>query len=136
MHRYRMFKSRIYKKERVIISDILFVQQLDIPRIISCKLNPLIVCNSEIVRNFANITKMYQLAYCDIIIEDNARKRLPVFGEEKFLLPDFFPFESCILERSGHRLTPLLNSNVTNASKPLENTSTNVPELNHEAMFD
>ncbi|XP_014473820.1 PREDICTED: RNA polymerase I-specific transcription initiation factor RRN3 [Dinoponera quadriceps] len=103
--------------------DILFIQQFDIPRIISCKLNPLVVCDSKIVRNFANITKMYQLAYCDAIIEDNARKRLPIFGEQELLLPTFFPFESCVLERSKSRIAPLLISNETNnASSQLKDS--------------
>lgn len=80
---------------------------------------------------------MYQLAYCDAIIEDNARKRLPVFGERELLLPNFFPFESCILERSGHWITPLLNSNAINISNQLKDTSTDVPELNNcDAVFD
>lgn len=109
-----LFLKVKFMKKCVIFTDILFVQQFDIPRIISCKLNPLIVCNNEIVRNFANITKRYQLAYCDAIIEDNVRKRLPVFGEEEYLLPNFCPFESCILKRSRHRIAPLLNSNATN----------------------
>ncbi|EFN78860.1 RNA polymerase I-specific transcription initiation factor RRN3, partial [Harpegnathos saltator] len=103
--------------------NILFVQQLDIPKIISCKLNPLVVCNGKIVRSFADITKMYQLAYCDAIIEDNTRKQLPIFGEEELLLPDFFPFESYTLEHSRHWIAPLLNNNVcmTDASNQLSN---------------
>lgn len=137
MHGYCIFKNIIWKQKYIIFSDILFIQQFDIPRIISCKLNPLVACDSEIVRNFSNITKMYQLAYCDAIIEDNARKRLPIFGEQELLLPNFFPFESCVLERSGHWIIPLLNSNALNASNQLKDTSTDVSKLNnYDAIFE
>lgn len=94
---------------------ILFLQNLDIPKIVTCKLNPLKMCDMKIVHDFANVTSMYQLAYCFTVIENNERNRLPVFGMKTHLpvlVPNFFPFESYTLEQSGRRITPLFRNNV------------------------
>lgn len=104
----------------ILLPDILFLQELDIPKIIACRLNPLRVCDSEIVHNFADITKTYQLAYCYAIIESNTRSRLPVLGEEihsSILIPNFFPFESYKLQYSGNRILPLMYDNVACADR-------------------
>lgn len=98
----------------MLFADILFLQELDIHRIVSCKLNPLKMCNAEIVHNFAEITNTYQLAYCYVIIENNARTQLS-FGNEthSVLIPNFFPFKSYTLQYSGQRIIPLFYENVT-----------------------
>ncbi|XP_076236252.1 RNA polymerase I-specific transcription initiation factor RRN3 homolog Tif-IA [Calliopsis andreniformis] len=96
---------------------ILYLQELDLAKIITCKLNPLKACHPEIVHTFAEITRMYQLAYCYTIIESNSRSQLPVFNSKKTVTPtieNFLPFSSYALERSGQRLIPLFRDNVTN----------------------
>lgn len=96
-------------------SGMLFLQELDIPRIVTCRLNPLKICNSEIVHSFADITSTYQLAYCYTIIENNERNQLPIFGMKTHLpvlISSFFPFESYTLQHSRQRIVSLFHSNV------------------------
>lgn len=95
---------------------ILYLQELDLAKIITCKLNPLKACHPEIVHNFAEITRMYQLAYCYTIIESNTRSQLPIFNGKKTVTPtveNFLPITSYTLRRSGQRLTPLFRDNIT-----------------------
>lgn len=99
-------------------SGILFLQELDIPRIVTCRLNPLKMCNTKIVQNFADITNMYQLAYCYTIIENNERNQLPIFGVKThlpILVSNCFPFESYTLQHSRQRIVSLFHSNVADA---------------------
>lgn len=73
-------------------------------------------CHPEIVHNFAEITRMYQLAYCYTIIESNTRSQLPIFNGKKTVTPtveNFLPITSYTLRRSGQRLTPLFRDNIT-----------------------
>lgn len=96
-------------------SGMLFLQELDIPRIVTCRLNPLKMCNSEIAYSFADITSTYQLAYCYTIIETNERNQLPIFGMKTHLpvlISSFFPFESYALQHSRQRIVSLFHSNV------------------------
>ncbi|OAD62109.1 RNA polymerase I-specific transcription initiation factor RRN3, partial [Eufriesea mexicana] len=97
----------------------LYLQELDLAKIITCKLNPLKACHPEIAHNFAEITRMYQLAYCYTIIENNTRNQLPLFDSKRgttSIVENFFPFSSYMLQRSEHRINPLLRDNV-NTSK-------------------
>ena len=99
-------------------NGMLFLQELDIPRIVTCRLNPLKMCNTEIVHSFADITSTYQLAYCYTIIENNERNQLPIFGMKTHLpvlVSNFFPFESYTLQHSGQRIVSLFHSNVADA---------------------
>ncbi|XP_071581207.1 RNA polymerase I-specific transcription initiation factor RRN3 isoform X1 [Temnothorax nylanderi] len=94
---------------------ILFLQNLDISKIVTCKLNPLKMCDTKIVRDFADITSTYQLAYCYAVIENNERNRLPIFGMKSYspvLVLNFFPFESYTLEHSRRRIAPLFRNTV------------------------
>ncbi|GAB1863019.1 RNA polymerase I-specific transcription initiation factor RRN3 [Camponotus japonicus] len=96
-------------------NGMLFLQELDIPRIVTCRLNPLKICSSEIVHSFADITSTYQLAYCYTIIENNERNQLPIFGMKTHLpvlISSFFPFESYTLQHSRQRIVSLFHSNV------------------------
>jgi len=108
-----------------LFSGILFLQELDIPRIITCKLNPLKICDNKIVHSFADITRTYQLAYCDTVIENNERNQLPIFGMKThlpLLISNFFPFESYTLQYSGQkRILPLFHSNMTNVARLARN---------------
>lgn len=93
----------------------LFLQELDILRIVTCRLNPLKMCNNEIVHSFADITSTYQLAYCYTIIENNERNQLPIFGMKTHLpvlVSSFFPFDSYTLQYSRQRIVSLFHSNV------------------------
>ncbi|KAG5330989.1 RRN3 factor, partial [Acromyrmex heyeri] len=90
---------------------------LSISKIVTCKLNPLKMCNTKIVHAFAQTTRTYGLAYCDSVIEYNERNQLPIFGMDSHLpvlIPNFFPFESYTLEHSGRRITPLFYNNMAN----------------------
>lgn len=93
----------------------LYLQELDLAKIITCKLNPLKVCHPEIMHNFAEITRIYQLAYCYTIIENNTRNQLPLFDSKKgttSTIENFFPFSFYMLQRSGQRMIPILRDNV------------------------
>ena len=101
-----------------LFSDMLHLQELDLAKIITCKLNPLKACNPEIMRSFAEITRMYQLAYCYTIIENNTRNQLPLFDSKKGTTPiieNFFPFNFYMLQRSGQRITPILRDNISSS---------------------
>lgn len=90
--------------------NLLFLQSLNLTKIISCRLNPLKVCQSAVVQNFAAVTRTYQLAYCYTIIEHNARSNLPVVQSTNRLtswLDTFFPFDPYVLYRSGSRITSI-----------------------------
>ncbi|XP_060818468.1 RNA polymerase I-specific transcription initiation factor RRN3 [Bombus pascuorum] len=93
----------------------LYLQELDLAKIITCKLNPLKACHPEIAHSFAEITRIYQLAYCYTVIENNTRNQLPLFDSKKGTTPTveiFSPFNSYTLQRSGQRIIPVLRDNV------------------------
>nr|CAD7400333.1 unnamed protein product [Timema poppensis] len=58
--------------------DLTFMQSLNMAQIVTCRLNPLRVCLPVVVRNFAAVTRTYQLAYCYTIIEHNSRNSMPI----------------------------------------------------------
>ncbi|KZC07908.1 RNA polymerase I-specific transcription initiation factor RRN3, partial [Dufourea novaeangliae] len=98
----------------------LYLQELDLAKIITSKLNPLKACYPEIVHNFAEITRTYQLAYCYTIIENNTRSQLPIFNSKKATVTtveNFFPFSSYTLQRSGQMLISLFRDNVINSNE-------------------
>lgn len=80
---------------------------------VTCRLNPLRVCQPAVVQNFAAITRKYQLAYCYSIIEHNSRNIMPViYQDEKgrvstksCILDSFFPFDPYLLKRSGQKIS-------------------------------
>ncbi|XP_066993882.2 RNA polymerase I-specific transcription initiation factor RRN3 isoform X2 [Anabrus simplex] len=95
-----------------------FVLKLNIAKMVSSQLNPLRVCLPEIIENFVLVAKMYQLAYCDPIIERNNRNELPVIHHsehgtvinpcvEKDILLTYFPFDTFILPSSKEIIAPL-----------------------------
>jgi RNA polymerase I-specific transcription initiation factor RRN3 len=97
----------------MFFSDLLFLQGLHLTKIITCRLNPLRVCQPAVLQNFATVTRKYQLAYCYTIIERNSRSNLPILeSTDRFfnLLDTFFPFDPYILLCSGHRITPIYNN--------------------------
>ncbi|KAF5273907.1 hypothetical protein FQA39_LY01022 [Lamprigera yunnana] len=94
--------------------DIIFLESLNLSKIVTCSLNPLHVCQPEIVQNFASVTRTHQLAYCYAIIEHNSRNTLPtIYQDEKGTvmilnntLDSFFPFDPFILKKSKEIIEP------------------------------
>lgn len=81
--------------------------------IVTCHLNPLKFCAPHLIEKFASITRLYQIAMCDTIIERNRREVfdhefLEVFtADKKNNLDFFFPFDPCVLPRTNKFLKPL-----------------------------
>ncbi|CAH1185721.1 unnamed protein product [Phyllotreta striolata] len=94
--------------------NIVFLQSLNMAKMVTSRLNPLRVCQHAVVQNFAAVTRKYQLAYCYSVIEHNSRNTLPViYLDEKGTtvtsdntLNTFFPFDPFILERSAKKIEP------------------------------
>ncbi|XP_048349252.1 RNA polymerase I-specific transcription initiation factor RRN3 isoform X1 [Sphaerodactylus townsendi] len=93
-----------------------FLQSLNFERIVMCQLNPLKVCLPPVVNFFAAVTRKYQIAFCDTIIERNRRQVLPVVRSsiggdtvETITNPldSFFPFDPYVLKRSKNIIDPL-----------------------------
>lgn len=90
-----------------MVSDITFLESLNMGRIITSKLNPLKVCQSAVVQNFAAVTRNYQLVYCYTVIEHNSRTKIPVIYQSEQgsvvtsdnILDAIFPFDPYVLER-------------------------------------
>merc|ERR1712242_164054 len=84
------------------------LQSLPWQTLITSNLNPLRVCLPGIVSNFSIISRNYQLAYCNSIIQRNNRINLPVVGSlsstttaaKPLLLDCFFPFDPYLLDES------------------------------------
>ncbi|XP_062999178.1 RNA polymerase I-specific transcription initiation factor RRN3 [Elgaria multicarinata webbii] len=96
-----------------------FLQNLNFERIVMCQLNPLNVCLPSIVNYFAAVTRKYQIAFCDTIIERNRREVLPMvvssYGGDSLEtctnpLDTFFPFDPYSLRRSKDIIDPLYQS--------------------------
>merc|ERR1712024_217829 len=87
---------------------------LNINTLVTCHLNPLRVCLAGVVRNFSSVSRHYQLAYCQTIIERNNRINLPVIGHissanltcRPLLIDCYFPFDPYLLPRSKSWVTP------------------------------
>uniref|UniRef100_A0A2P2HZT0 RNA polymerase I-specific transcription initiation factor RRN3-like n=2 Tax=Hirondellea gigas TaxID=1518452 RepID=A0A2P2HZT0_9CRUS len=80
------------------------VSLLNLDHLVYSKLNPLAVCLEGIVRNFAAITRHYQLAYCYAIIEANRRANLPISSDGATpgtTIDMFFPYDPYLLQSSA-----------------------------------
>ncbi|KAJ4439228.1 hypothetical protein ANN_07348 [Periplaneta americana] len=114
----------------VTVADLMFLQSLNLTKMVTCKLNPLRVCSPVVTQNFAAVTRMYQLAYCYSIMEHNARNSMPVVHEhhrglaacKSAWVDTFFPFDPFILQRSAHYIQPIYRS----YQKPADDGSCNV----------
>ncbi|XP_060528989.1 RNA polymerase I-specific transcription initiation factor RRN3 isoform X2 [Cylas formicarius] len=95
--------------------NIMFLESLNLTKIVTSRLNPLRVCQKAVVQNFAAVTRKYQLAYCYTIIDHNNRNTMPlIYQDEKGssvisnnVLSDFYPFDPYILERSSRYIRDL-----------------------------
>ncbi|EFA10824.2 RNA polymerase I-specific transcription initiation factor RRN3 [Tribolium castaneum] len=94
--------------------NVVFLESLNLAKIVTSRLNPLRVCQPAVVQNFAAITRKYQLAYCYSIIEHNSRNTLPtVYRDEKGfvtvssnVLEACYPFDPFVLSRSSAKVHP------------------------------
>lgn len=114
-----MFYVIVYHYKDLLGSDQgnKFVMNLNLDRIISCRLNPLGYCLPSIVNIFATITRKYQVVFCYTIIERNARvgnimRYHSSSGHQKHFdvnnpLDTFFPFDPYVLPKSGEFINSL-----------------------------
>ncbi|KAG8145577.1 putative RNA polymerase I-specific transcription initiation factor RRN3 protein [Naja naja] len=115
-----------------------YLQSLNFERIILCQLNPLKVCLPTIVSLFAALTRKYQVAFCDTIIERNRRQTVPVVrsscgGESVETatnpLDSFFPFDPYILKRSKNTINPLYQFWEEQSAEDLKETAEPASEV-------
>ncbi|XP_066147081.1 RNA polymerase I-specific transcription initiation factor RRN3 [Euwallacea fornicatus] len=94
--------------------NIIFLESLQLGKMVANRLNPLRVCQQAVVQNFAAVTRKYQLAYCYTVIDHNKRHSMPtLYRDEKGsqivsdqTLNDFYPFDPYVLQRSGQKINP------------------------------
>ncbi|XP_028562044.2 RNA polymerase I-specific transcription initiation factor RRN3 [Podarcis muralis] len=122
-----------------------FLQSLNLERIVMCQLNPLKVCLPSIVTFFAAITRKYQIAFCDTIIERNRRQVLPVVrsscgGDSVETctnpLDSYFPFDPYILKRSKNIINPLYQFWEEECSEDLIEATDSINECKGEEEDD
>ncbi|KJE92659.1 hypothetical protein CAOG_003578 [Capsaspora owczarzaki ATCC 30864] len=83
-------------------NGIAFIQRLCFQRIVGCRFNPLKVVLPYVVKEFAKITRAYELVYCHNIIDRNKKIVLPASS----VLEAFFPFDPYSLRRSKRYIEP------------------------------
>ncbi|XP_058013550.1 RNA polymerase I-specific transcription initiation factor RRN3 isoform X1 [Ahaetulla prasina] len=122
-----------------------YLQSLNFERIVLCQLNPLKVCLPTIVSLFAALTRKYQVAFCDTIIERNRRQILPVVrsscgGESVETatnpLDSFFPFDPYILKKSKNTINPLYQFWEEQSAEDLKETAEPINEGKGEEEDD
>eukprot|EP00117_Sycon_ciliatum_P039815 scpid50579/ scgid29360/ RNA polymerase I-specific transcription initiation factor RRN3; Transcription initiation factor IA len=83
-----------------------FLQSMQFERIVTCRLNPLKVCLSNIVEVFAAITSKHEIVFCHTIVARNRRIVMPpacidANNDKAIHLGSFFPFDPYLLKQSG-----------------------------------
>lgn len=73
------------------------MENLNLSKIVTCKLSPLRLCCSMVAKSFAHITKIYQLTYCYVVMDGYIRITDQSIKDE--WLYSFFPFSVCVLPR-------------------------------------
>uniref|UniRef100_A0A803T5U8 RRN3 homolog, RNA polymerase I transcription factor n=1 Tax=Anolis carolinensis TaxID=28377 RepID=A0A803T5U8_ANOCA len=120
---------------------LLFLQNLNFERIVMSQLNPLKICLPSIVNFFAALTRKYQIAFCDTIIERNRRQVLPVIRSScggdavetaTNPLDSFFPFDPYVLNRSKNIINPLYEFWEEQSTEALEDTTDVITEVSEE----
>ena len=117
-----VFYMFVFRHEELVASrkQLSFLRSLHFNTIVTSRLNPLYFCLFHVVHNFAAITRNYQLAYCETIIQRNSRISLPVVEnaqkalsqktDEKAatnnVLDAFFPFDPYRLPKSKSIFQP------------------------------
>ncbi|XP_075969904.1 RNA polymerase I-specific transcription initiation factor RRN3 homolog Tif-IA [Anticarsia gemmatalis] len=82
-----------------------FVESLNLPRLVTCALNPLRSCPPQVTRAFSSVTRQQQVVYCAAIVEKNARHSLQAVDARQY--DDWFPYDPYTLPRSGKIIWPL-----------------------------
>ncbi|XP_072386800.1 RNA polymerase I-specific transcription initiation factor RRN3 [Diabrotica undecimpunctata] len=101
------YKDLVHSKKNII-----FLESLNMSKMVTSRLNPLRVCQPAVVQNFAAVTRKYQIAYCYTVMEHNSRNVLPtIYQDEKGaivvsnnLLDAYYPFDPYLLVRSGAKI--------------------------------
>ncbi|XP_018574446.1 RNA polymerase I-specific transcription initiation factor RRN3 [Anoplophora glabripennis] len=125
-------KDFIGKKKNVV-----FLDSLNMAKMVTSRLNPLRVCQPAVVQNFAAVTRKYQLAYCYTIIEHNDRNTMPIIYQDdrgailmsNNVLEAFYPFDPYILERSSKKIEPFYREYEETCEEPMD---VDTKEPNHE----
>ena len=103
------FRSR----DLTSIQNLKFLQTLNLSTLVTSPLNPLRVCLPAVATIFAGVTRTYQLAYCHVILERNARRKLATIYSNcnnempEEVLESVFPFDPYLLKKSGKRIHSL-----------------------------
>jgi len=74
-----LFYMFVFRHEELTVSKkhLAFLRTLHLNSIVTCRLNPLYYCLYQVVANFSAISRNYQLAYCETVIQRNNRISLP-----------------------------------------------------------
>ncbi|XP_046964501.1 RNA polymerase I-specific transcription initiation factor RRN3 [Vanessa cardui] len=81
-----------------------FVESLNLPRLVTCTLNPLRTCPPQVTRAFSSVTRSHQVVYCQAIIEKNSRLTLQNTVNK---YDEWFPYDPYTLPVSGKIIWPL-----------------------------
>ncbi|XP_049867067.1 RNA polymerase I-specific transcription initiation factor RRN3 [Pectinophora gossypiella] len=84
--------------------NIHFVESLNLPRLVTCTLNPLRTCPPQVTRAFSSVTRAHQVVYCQAIIEKNTRHTL---HSTDLQFDEWFPYDPYTLPISGKIIWPL-----------------------------
>lgn len=102
---HHLFKSK---------ESVMFVESLNLPRLVSCALNPLRWCPAQVAAAFASVARQHQVAYCQPVLERNARHcLLPSLALDAPDAPaphhkdHWFPYDPYALPLSGKIIWPL-----------------------------
>ncbi|CAG5051269.1 unnamed protein product [Parnassius apollo] len=82
-----------------------FVESLNLPRLVTCALNPLRTCPPQVTRAFSSVTRSHQVVYCQAIIEKNMRHTIQSSTVQQY--DEWFPYDPYTLPRSGQTIWPL-----------------------------
>lgn len=78
-----------------LVSGINFVESLNLPRLVTCPLNPLRTCPPQVTQAFSSVTRSHQVVYCQAIIEKNVRYSL----NNAVQYDDWFPYDPYTLPK-------------------------------------
>ncbi|KAG8265965.1 DNA independent RNA polymerase I transcription factor [Homalodisca vitripennis] len=107
-----LFYLIAFRHKEIVLNSpkgLVFLQGLNLAKVVTCQLNPLRVCLPAVTQNFASVARHYQLAYCYSVIEHNRRNTIPlvyrdstgaVITTQQVYLDSFFPFDPYLLTRT------------------------------------
>ena len=112
-----VFYMFVFRQDEFKDSKIAYemLSKLSLQKVVTCHLNPLRFCLPAIARNFSSVANHFQLAYCETIIQRNARLHLPIVSGctssvsnsanySSQTIHAFFPFDPYTLKDSKHFL--------------------------------